>query len=112
MTEYKEGVIERAIIRAMEMAGLHTQRQVVCPAGIIDVLTDEKVIEVKRQLDRSSLIRAIGQLHIYGLFYPDHKREIWGLWHEDVTLFRHLCEPLGIKIESLEEWEIATWIGE
>jgi len=47
------------------------------PGGIIDVLTDKYVYELKVSLDNVSCLHsALGQILIYSSFYPDRKRAI------------------------------------
>lgn len=48
------------------------RREVKTPVGFIDLLTDTKLIEVKRLTDWK---HAVGQLLCYSRFYPDH--ELW-----------------------------------
>ena len=111
---FKESVIELALMKAMslleEATGEGFQTQVVCDIGIIDMVSESTIIEVKRTLDRSSIIRAIGQLEIYSVFYPNRQKMICGLSHPDAVCFTPVCERLGIKIEAFEEFEIASYL--
>ena len=51
------------------------QAQVKCPTGIIDILTNDCLIELK--LDKNDWKAALGQVLVYGLTYPKHEKEIW-----------------------------------
>jgi len=74
------------------------QREVLTPAGNIDLLTSTEVIEVKR-ID--SWKAAIGQVLVYSLYYPSHKKRIhlFGDCHSDsLLLIEKHCKPLHIKM--------------
>lgn len=47
--------------------------EVSTPAGRIDLLTDEEIIEVKRIADWKA---ALGQILVYSAFYPEHRKKI------------------------------------
>lgn len=47
-----------------------------CFAGIIDILSDSAIYEVKVDVDSNSLKMAVGQLFVYGLAYPNKKKII------------------------------------
>ena len=47
--------------------------EVSTPAGRIDLLTDEEIIEVKRITDWKA---ALGQILVYSAFYPEHRKRI------------------------------------
>lgn len=59
-----EAAIEKAFV---EYSG--GQPQVVCPAGKIDVLTHDEVIEIKEVTQWKA---ALGQVLAYSAFYPNH----------------------------------------
>jgi hypothetical protein len=105
-----ESFIENSIIRLLNHVyaedGESFYSQVRCDIGIVDLLSDYTIIEVKRVLDRSSIIRAIGQLQIYSVFFPDRQKVIAGLHHDDVDTFAAVLGELGIKIMSFKEFEI------
>jgi hypothetical protein len=64
--------IEQKICRHIkdELGGL---TEVSTPAGRIDLLTDEEIIEIKRINDWKS---ALGQILVYSAFYPEHRKRI------------------------------------
>lgn len=47
--------------------------EVSCPAGRIDLLTHDQIIEVKRITDWKS---ALGQILVYSAYYPEHQKRI------------------------------------
>jgi predicted DNA-binding transcriptional regulator AlpA len=64
--------IEQKICRHLKdkLGGL---TEVSTPAGRIDLLTDEEIIEIKRINDWKS---ALGQILVYSAFYPEHRKRI------------------------------------
>ena len=48
-------------------------KEVKCPAGRIDLLTEAQIIEVKKISDWKS---ALGQILVYSAYYPEHKKRI------------------------------------
>jgi hypothetical protein len=61
----KEAVIEDALCAILESAGRHFRRQFRTRAGIIDVLTDGGIYELKKSFARVSVFEAVGQLMLY-----------------------------------------------
>jgi hypothetical protein len=53
---------------------LNAQKEVACPAGRIDALSEDLIIEVKTAKSWKS---ALGQVLAYGNFYPSHKKAIY-----------------------------------
>jgi hypothetical protein len=49
------------------------QAEVITPAGIIDLLTDSEIIEVKQI---KSWKAALGQVLVYALYYPSHSKRL------------------------------------
>jgi hypothetical protein len=52
---------------------LNGEREVVTPCGRIDILTKTEIIEVKKYKGWKA---ALGQILVYGNFYPQHKKRI------------------------------------
>lgn len=72
---------------AMKLGG---KREVSTPAGFIDVLTESQLIEVKAVVCWK---HAVGQVLMYGLYYPLHQKRI--------HLFGS-CDPE--KLNSISKW--------
>lgn len=73
-------------------------REVICPVGKIDLLTDTEIIEVKEVKEWKG---AIGQILTYGFYYPKHFKRIhlFGKAHEDVqSLIEEHCTRLDVKV--------------
>jgi len=72
--------------------------EVKTPAGDIDLLTADQVIEVKRVNDWKS---ALGQILVYGKYYPSHQKRIH-LFGETQTsyleLIRSHCSTLNVIV--------------
>jgi hypothetical protein len=108
----RESFIEVALCNVMGVAlGENFERQVYCDIGIVDMVSDETLVEVKRTLDRSSILRAIGQIQVYSLFFPGRRRMICGLSHPDAMAFGPVCNALEIELVAFEEWEIKTYMN-
>lgn len=74
------------------------QREVPTPAGNIDLLTSEQLIEVK---EVNSWKCAVGQVEVYGDYYPSHQKRIhlFGQCHErflDIVCLH--CGKRGILV--------------
>lgn len=84
----KRGV-ERVYADALA-AKLNGHREVPVPTGFIDVLTDSEIIEVKYALCWK---HAIGQVQMYGLYYP--------LLAKRIHLFGELSQE---KLTAITQW--------
>ncbi|MEY3331778.1 MAG: hypothetical protein RLZZ176_78 [Cyanobacteriota bacterium] len=73
-TEYhpKEKRLETVLCEGLSLE-LHGETEVKTPIGYIDIMTDSQIIEVKRVRKWKW---ALGQILVYGLYYPDHKKRI------------------------------------
>lgn len=72
--------------------------EVKTPLGRIDLLTDTELIEVK---PFSSWKAAIGQVLVYGSFYPQHNKHIHlfdRLEQKTLHLIQEACTPHGIQV--------------
>ncbi|MGE5658871.1 MAG: hypothetical protein ACM37W_19920 [Actinomycetota bacterium] len=75
---------------------LNGETEVVTPAGRIDVLTPTEIIEVK---DVCGWKQAIGQVLVYGKYYPTHKKRIHlfgGISEAQIKLIHSHVNDLGI----------------
>lgn len=71
--------------------------EVLTPVGRIDILTDKEVIEIKKVARWKS---AIGQILVYGYYYPNHKKVIYlyGNINTDMQkLIEKHCKKLNIN---------------
>lgn len=64
-------------------------------AGRIDLLTDTQLIEVKAGKD---WIHAVGQVIVYGNYYPKHQKRIHLFGDEPATTIDKHCIQLGIEL--------------
>lgn len=99
-TKIKAKAPER-LIRNKLQAELGGQIEVLCPDGRIDLLTSIELIEVKAVKAWKS---AIGQVLIYGNYYPSHVKRIhlFGSVHGEMkSRIESHCQKLGISIS----WE-------
>lgn len=82
---------------------VHPKLEVRTPAGVIDILTDDEIYELKTF---SGWRGAIGQLCAYGYIYPDHKKVLIlfdaPLKEEATKLIRAICETLNIQVTLME----------
>jgi hypothetical protein len=78
------------------------ETEVATPAGFIDLLTSEQIIEVKEVRGWKC---AIGQVEIYGDYYPSHQKRIhlFGLCQED---FYEIIKFHCTKRKIVLTWEI------
>jgi hypothetical protein len=60
---------------------LQAENEVTTPVGKIDLLTHDKIIEIKTASDWK---HAIGQVLCYGVFYPSHEKWIYLFSHDDL----------------------------
>ena len=77
---------------------LHGLTEVITPAGRIDILTSTELIEVKQVKDWKE---AVGQVIIYGKYYPSHWNRIhlFGLCHSSyLKLIENHCQEINIKV--------------
>ena len=83
-------------------AQLGGEVEVMTPAGRIDLLTPQELIEIKSVKGWKG---AIGQLMIYGYYYPSHQKRLhlFGSVHsESLKMIRTHCEQLRITL-SVDE---------
>jgi hypothetical protein len=69
--------------------------EVKCDSGKIDLLTNDKIIEIK---EASNWKHAIGQIMIYGLEYPDKQKMIYLFGECDRELIKSKCLLLNIEV--------------
>lgn len=72
--------------------------EVLTPVGRIDILTDTELIEVKEFRSWKS---AIGQLLVYGSYYPTHRRRmhLFGKIEPNLlTIIQQHCKELNIRV--------------
>lgn len=77
------------------------EREIVTPAGNIDLLTSTEIVEVKSVKGWKS---AIGQILVYGTYYPSHQKRIhlFGKCHESfLDLVSNHCKRFDIVVS----WE-------
>ena len=60
-----ESKLERDFSSYLTNLGMSVQTQVRCDSGIADIVTENKIYELKHQLNRSSFFSAIGQVLLY-----------------------------------------------
>lgn len=80
---------------AKEIGG---RREVVCGAGRIDILTNKEVIEVKRL---AGYKEAVGQVTLYGTYYPNLGKRIHLIGHPTVDERENIeiaCNRAGIRV--------------
>lgn len=68
--QHLEQLLEQRLFDEFSTLGQHPKRQVRCDVGIIDIVTDTRIVEVKYVLTREALFRAIGQVIAYAACYP------------------------------------------
>ena len=77
--------------------------EVSTPAGRIDLLTDDEIIEVKR-IDRWKA--ALGQILVYSAFYPHHRKRLHLFGKRDeltkVTDIEAACLAFDVKVTAEE----------
>lgn len=86
------------LLTKLDKKDVNYRVEVSTPAGRIDILTDTEVIEVKQF---RSWKEAIGQLIIYGVYYPTHKRRMHLFGKIDSKLLlviRQHCAELNIRV--------------
>lgn len=70
--------------------------EVTTPAGFIDLLTEEKLIEVKVG---NNWKHALGQALSYSIYYPDKKKYIYLFGEvENKAVIERTCETYGVKV--------------
>jgi hypothetical protein len=68
-----ERALQDAFVKSLEVP---YKEYVKVPFGIVDVLTDDTIYELKHKLNRGDLQQALGQITLYGTYYPKHKKVI------------------------------------
>lgn len=76
----KESVVEWHLKNALESDGIDVSKHVRINAGIADLTTASRVIEVKKYLDQREVMYAVGQAQIYaGCLGPEIRPTIAGV---------------------------------
>jgi hypothetical protein len=68
LDEYRvgsEAKLEREFAAHLRNLGISVQTQVRCDCGIADVVTENRIYELKYRLDRASFFQALGQVLLY-----------------------------------------------
>lgn len=60
-----ESSLERDFSEYLRSLGISVETQVQCASGVADIVTENKIYELKHELNRSSLYSAIGQVLLY-----------------------------------------------
>ncbi len=69
-----------------------------CATGRVDILTDNELIEVKRELSRKNIHSAIGQLMLYKNFFKGRKLTIAGYFHSELSRLSAYIADIGIDV--------------
>lgn len=79
---------------------LDAAREISTPAGRIDLLTDDTIIEIKVA---KRWKEAIGQLLCYGQYYPQHKKSLYLFDHDEnnVKIIAEMCKLHGIELKLI-----------
>lgn len=101
----KEHEIRDALSRRL---GVKTMTEVLTPAGSIDVLSENEVIEVKHYRSWKS---GVGQVMAYGHYHPSHKKRLHLFAQKGDTraskylqLATPMCSANGIDVTFEEVW--------
>lgn len=83
---------------------LNAKREVKTPVGYIDLLTDNKLIELKIA---SNWKYGIGQLICYGTYYEDHDKWLYLFDHDDLSIdekknIELICENNDIGVKYID----------
>lgn len=92
--------MELRLCRILDSEGIAYERQVRTPAGVADVVTSQTVYEVKLDLTRSALFKAVGQVTLYAAALKRPRRVIIGRVNDGDAFepLRTLVHSLGIRI--------------
>lgn len=73
------------------------QREVHTPVGYIDLLTDDKIVEVKKISDFK---HSVGQILSYSKYYPNHQKAIYlyGAYQKNLSECYELCKQHKILL--------------
>lgn len=79
--------------------GLNPKREVRTPAGVVDIVCDDKIVEIKHV---DNWIKGLGQLLVYGMYFPRKNRELnlFGVLDNEVKLelIRKHCRAYDIEV--------------
>ncbi len=105
-----ESQIEEALCKELIKEGHTPHRQVLLESGgIVDVLTNEGIFEIKAELTRKHLFTAVGQLILYSteLGRLGDPLYIVGFEARQTQALRPVIEQLGINL-ILWRWEVKS----
>lgn len=94
----KDGTAFEAAIADKLKKRLGGYREVLTPAGKVDLLTDTEIIEVK---ESGGWKEAVGQVLVYGQDFPDRRKRIHLFGNVSasyISMIRQYCTPLGIEV--------------
>jgi hypothetical protein len=74
---------------------LDAESEVKTGSGYIDLLTDDQVIEIKYG---SNWKHAIGQVYVYGSYYPDREKRIHLFGIEPDSEIERICTSLHVEV--------------
>lgn len=96
-----ESDVEQLLVDRLEAFGHSVERQVWVGVGRADVVTADAVYEVKRELTRSALFAAIGQVLVYASALGKPRRVVVGLRSKDrVDDLIAQARLAGVEVET------------
>jgi hypothetical protein len=113
LTEYKsksitEAEVEERVASLLESEGEKVRRQVRCNTGTADIVTENKIIEVKRTLTISSVKQAIGQLLMYSMaINPGAELVVAGITTAESERAKKYLSALRMKVIELKREDFA-----
>jgi hypothetical protein len=90
----QEARLQREFVKTIDIP---YSEYVSCSAGIIDILTDRTIYELKNILSASSFQSAIGQLFTYSISFPER---------EKIIVCNHITNASNIKLAHILGIEI------
>ena len=94
---------ERQVQLRIANAIAGSEIEVVCGCGRIDILTDEKIIEVKKY---SSLLHALGQILGYGTYYKNKKKTVYTFdvpEENNMEFYRNLFDGYDVDLVIFDD---------
>lgn len=110
---------EEMLCYLLESEGISYRRQVRTGCGIADVVTADTVYEVKLELTRPVLFKALGQVTMYAAALRKPRRVIFGRQpdSDDFEELRRIVHLTGVRINAFPSkrdehnlfWQVPPW---